>query len=214
MLDVSDAVSAAKAVVHDFDVRRRYFESFMTFAKRCLSLIFLNIILNAQKYHDGYLTDIEFDNIYVTRYFRKIDARRKSRGSVTLLPLKKSERIKFVDPYGLRMSKIERRHIIGETLKLIFEMIIATSFILLDRLFYEALDLIRRHSRMDYTQVGLLMYDIFFFFQTILILFFSIHLILSVYQIYPSIYLSVCLSIHLLANVYTYFIFIFRLFYF
>ncbi|XP_043674123.1 protein sneaky-like [Vespula pensylvanica] len=154
ILDIHDAATAAKAIMYDFNVRRRYFESVMIFAKRCLSLIFLKIILNAQKYHDSYLTDIEFDNIYVTRYFRKIDARRKARGSITLLPLKKAERTNFIDPYGLKTSKAERQHITGETLKLLFEIIIATSFILMDRLFFEALDLIRRHSRLEFTQVG------------------------------------------------------------
>ncbi|XP_043494765.1 protein sneaky-like [Polistes fuscatus] len=153
-LDIHDTTSAAKAMIHDFDARRKLFESVMTFAKRCLSLIFLSIILNAQKYHDRYLTDIEFDNIYVTRYFRKIDARRKARGSVTLLPLKKLERLKFVDPYGLKASKVESRHIVGETAKLFLEMILTTSFVLIDRLFFEALDLIRRHSRLEYTQAG------------------------------------------------------------
>ncbi|KAI4492143.1 hypothetical protein M0802_010040 [Mischocyttarus mexicanus] len=154
VLDIRDATTATKAMMHDFDVRRKLFESVMTFAKRCLSLVFLNIILNAQKYHDRYLTDIEFDNIYVTRYFRKIDARRKARDSVTLLPLKKLERMKLIDPYGLKASRVESRHIVGETAKLFLEMILATSFVLIDRLFFEALDLIRRHSRLEYTQAG------------------------------------------------------------
>jgi len=109
--------------------------------------------VNAQTYHDKYLNDIEHDNVYVTSYFRKIDARRKAHGSLTLLPLKKIERSKFVDPYNLRPSKIERVHLTGQTVKLILEMISVTTFILLDRLFFEVLDLIRRHAHMEYTQV-------------------------------------------------------------
>lgn len=110
--------------------------------------------MNAQTYHDKYLNEIEHDNVYVTSYFRKIDARRKARGSLTLLPLKKIERSKFVDPYSLRPSKIERVHMIGQTVKLILEMISVTTFILLDRLFFEMLDLVRRHAYMEYTQVN------------------------------------------------------------
>jgi len=91
--------------------------------------------------------------VYVTSYFRKIDARRKARGSLTLLPLKKIERLKFVDPYSLRPGKVERVHLTGQTVKLILEIISVTTFILMDRLFFEALDLIRRHSYMEYTQV-------------------------------------------------------------
>lgn len=121
---------------------------------RCLSFVFLRIILSAQKYHDKYLSEIEHDNIYVTSYFRRIDARRKARGSLTLLPLKKIERLKFVDPYSPRPSKIERVHLTGQTVKLILEMISVTTFILLDRLFFEVLDLVKRHARMEYTQAG------------------------------------------------------------
>lgn len=120
---------------------------------RCLSFVFLRIIVNAQTYHEKYLTEIEYDNVYVTSYFRKIDARRKARGSLTLLPLKKIERLKFVDPYSLRPGHVERVHLTGRTVKLILEMISVTTFILLDRLFFEALDLVRRHSHMEYIQV-------------------------------------------------------------
>ncbi|XP_011153575.1 E3 ubiquitin-protein ligase DCST1 [Harpegnathos saltator] len=154
ILDLHDATDVALAVMHDFNVRRNVLESIMTVIKRCLSLVFLRIILSAQSYHDKYLTEIEHDNVYVTSYFRKIDARRKARGSLTLLPLKKMERSKFVDPYSLRPSKVERVHLAAQAVKLTLEVISVTTFLLMDRLFYETLDLIRRHSYMEYTQAG------------------------------------------------------------
>lgn len=112
--------------------------------------------MSAQSYHDKYLTEIEYDNIYVTSYFRKIDARRKARDSLTLLPLKKTERSKFVDPYSLKPGKVERVHLVGQTAKLILEAISVTTFLLLDRLFYEMLDLVRRHAHMEYMQATIL----------------------------------------------------------
>ncbi|XP_011163830.1 protein sneaky [Solenopsis invicta] len=154
ILDLHDATDAAHAVMHEFNARRKVFESVMIIIKRCLSFIFLRIIVNAQTYHEKYLTEIEHDNVYVTSYFRKIDARRKARGSLTLLPLKKIERSKFVDPYSLRPGEIERVNLCGQTVKLLLEIISVTTFLLLDRLFFEALDLIRRHSHMEYTQAG------------------------------------------------------------
>ncbi|EZA47771.1 DC-STAMP domain-containing protein [Ooceraea biroi] len=154
ILDLHDATDAAQAIMQEFNTRKKIFESVMIIIKRCLSFVFLRIILSAQKYHDKYLTEIEHDNVYVTSYFRKIDARRKARGSLTLLPLKKIERLKFVDPYSLKPNKIERVHLTGQTVRLILEMISVTTFILLDRLFFEALDLVRRHARMEYTQAG------------------------------------------------------------
>ncbi|XP_012271973.1 E3 ubiquitin-protein ligase DCST1 [Orussus abietinus] len=154
LVDAYEATDAAKAVMHDFNVRRRLFDGGMVLLKRCLAFVFLKIVLSAQDYHDGYLRDIEHDNVYVTAYFRKIDARRRARGSVALLPLKKMERDKFVDPYSGRPGKAERANLIGQTVKLVLEMVTATTFVLLDRLFYETLDLVRRHARMEYAQSG------------------------------------------------------------
>ncbi|XP_011307932.1 DC-STAMP domain-containing protein 1-like [Fopius arisanus] len=154
ILDLRDAGDTAKAVLHDFNIRRHFFDTVMTLLKRCLAFVFLKIILSAQDYHDRYLTDIEHDNHYITSYFRKIDARRRYRGSAVILPLKKVELQKFVDPYRLKQGKIEKKNLIGQTVKLILEMVTATTFVLLDRLFFETLDLIRRHGHMEFTQSG------------------------------------------------------------
>lgn len=154
VLDTYTAADVATAIVHDFDVRKRMIDDVITFIKRGLSFIFIRIILDAQNYHEKYLTDIEFDNIYVSMYFRRIDLRRKLRGSMSILPLKKVEGLKFVDPYGIKQSKMERRNLIGQMMKLILELLTVTSFVLLDRLFYETLHLIRRHARLDYRQVN------------------------------------------------------------
>ncbi|XP_043271509.1 protein sneaky-like [Venturia canescens] len=154
ILDVYGPSDTAKAVLHDFNIRKEFFDTVMTLLKRCLAFVFVKIIFSAQNYHDSYLTDIDYDNCYVTTYFRKIDARRKARGSATLLPLKKVEMAKFIDPYRLRAGKLERPNLIGQTVKLILEMVTATTFVLLDRLFFETLDLVRKHAHMEYSQAG------------------------------------------------------------
>ncbi|XP_053970630.1 protein sneaky-like isoform X2 [Hylaeus volcanicus] len=152
IMDLKDSVYAAKAVTSEFNVRKQFFESVMVIIRRCLSFVFLKIILNAQSYHDKYLTDIEHDNVYVTPYFRRIDARRKARGSGTLLPLKKIERKKFVDPYSWKPSKAEGFRATGQIVKLLLQITAATVFVILDSLFYETLDLIRRHAHIEYMQ--------------------------------------------------------------
>lgn len=152
-IDVRDASDTAKAILHEFDTKKQIFDTISALIKRCLALVFLKIILGAQKYHDDYLNQIEHDNFYITSYFRKIDARRKVRGSTTLLPLRKSERQKFVDPYRMKQSKSERRNLIGQTAKLILEIATVTTFVLLDLLFYETLDIIKRHFHLEFSQV-------------------------------------------------------------
>lgn len=75
------------------------------------------------------------------------------RSTSILLPLKKTESSKLVDPYSLQQSKVEKVHLASQTVKLILEMISVTTLILLDRFFFEALDLVKRHAGMEYTQV-------------------------------------------------------------
>lgn len=119
-----------------------------------MAFVFLKIIIESQNYHDKYLRDIEYDNIYVTGHFRKIDAKRKSQEKHTLLPLKKIEKKKLVDPLSLKPLKSEKEKIFSETLVLLLEILLASILILFDRLFYEILDMIRRHARIDYLQTG------------------------------------------------------------
>nr|CAD7397462.1 unnamed protein product [Timema poppensis] len=143
--------------------------------------------LEAQNYHDKFRTKIDFDNVYVTSYFRRIDARRHKQGHHTLLPLKKVERFKFIDPYAVLPNKFERKNLVSQikvctmipikyelrsltnvilahmeelsgcghqTFMLFMETMSATSFLLMDRLLYEALSLVERHGLIMYQQEG------------------------------------------------------------
>ncbi|XP_014215625.1 E3 ubiquitin-protein ligase DCST1 [Copidosoma floridanum] len=152
--EVKDMGRAAAGVMRDFETRRRFVEGVVTFVKRCLSLVFLKIVYSATEYHSKYLTDVEHDNVYVTSYFRRVDARRRARGAPTLLPLKKLERTKLLDPYTLRQTRAEKRHLYGQTARLILEVVTVSTFVLLDKLLFELLDVIRRHARLEITQTG------------------------------------------------------------
>ncbi|CAH1987297.1 unnamed protein product [Acanthoscelides obtectus] len=152
--DLRDAKDTAVAVMHEINRKKYILFQILTILKRLLAFIFLRIILESQKYHDRYLRDIEFDNIYITRYFRKIDARRRVQEKYTLLPLKKIERKKLVDPRSVTPLKKEREKIFSETAILLLEVMVVTILVLLDWMFYESLDLIRRHARIEYLQTG------------------------------------------------------------
>ena len=152
-IGMTNTAQAAAEVVRDLEARKRFLEAIITLTKRFLSLLFIKVIVNAMDYRSKYLEDIEHDNVYVTSYFRKIDARRRARGSFTLLPLKKLEKIKLVDPYDMRQTKAERRNIVGQTAKLLLEIITASIVVLLDRVLYEVLVIVHKNSRLDITQV-------------------------------------------------------------
>lgn len=152
--NIRGAADTAKAVLHDVESKKTILDDMLVILKRVLAFVFLKIVIDAQKYHDTYLRDIEFDNFYITKYFRKIDARRKASDKHTLLPLKKIERQKLADVRAWKPLKKEKEQLIAQSFKLILEMLTATTFVLLDRLFYEALDLVRRHAKIDYVQSG------------------------------------------------------------
>ncbi|ENN75308.1 hypothetical protein YQE_08085, partial [Dendroctonus ponderosae] len=143
--DLRDARDTSVAILQHVKSKQAIFNSIFNIIKRVLAFVFLKIILNCQEYEEKYLKDIEFDNVYITK---------KSLEKRTLLPLKKIERTQLVDPLTLKPLKAERQHILRESFLLILEMITASTFILLDSLFFEALDIIRRHSKIDYLTTG------------------------------------------------------------
>ncbi|XP_066246800.1 protein sneaky [Euwallacea similis] len=152
--DLRDARDTSVAIIKQVKSKQALLNAILNLVKRLLAFIFLRILINSQEYEEKYLKDLEFDNFYITRYFRKIDARRRTAGKLTLLPLKKIERTLIVDPLSPKPLKSERQYMFKETFLLILEMLTAGVFILLDSLFYEALDLIRRHAKIDYLTTG------------------------------------------------------------
>lgn len=75
--------------MHAFHEKFVTMESVITTVNICLALLFLRIAYAAQNYHDRYLTSIDYDNVYITGYFKKIDLKRGRKGKFTLSPLKK-----------------------------------------------------------------------------------------------------------------------------
>ncbi|XP_030768206.1 protein sneaky [Sitophilus oryzae] len=152
--DIRDVRDTAVAILHKVEAKKAILAQILNIIKRILAFVFLRVILASQNYQEKYLKDLEFDNIYISRYFRKIDARRKASEKLPLLPLKKIECNKLVDPASSKPIKSEREQIKKETFFLCLEMITATTFILLDRLFFEALDIVRRHAKIEYLTTG------------------------------------------------------------
>lgn len=152
--DLTEFHDSAKMVLREVKKKKAVMDDVMLIFKRILAFIVLRILFQAQNYLNRYLSDIRFDNFYITSYFRKIDARRRSADKPTVLPLKKLQRTTLIDPYSLGTLRRERTRVFGKVLKLFLEAITITAFVLLDRLFFEILDIIHRHAAVDYTQQG------------------------------------------------------------
>lgn len=149
---IQDTFDSSSELMAQFTEKKNFVDFVLwVVVKWVLAFSFIRVLWKAEEYQRLYLTDIEFDNVYITDYFRKIDTRRRKQFKQTVLPLKKLEKAKFVDPYSF---SIQWSTVATPIIKLFLEIVPATFFIFVDRLFYETLDLIRRHSHIEYTQVG------------------------------------------------------------
>ncbi|XP_059059041.1 protein sneaky-like [Achroia grisella] len=149
LFDIQDAAETGEQVMHAFEEKNIVMRTAIVIVNICMALLFLRIYMAAVTYHDMYLTEVEYDNIYITSYFKTIDARRRKKKQCTLLPLKKMERYKYVDVHSFSYVPTERHILITHILKVMLEVITATTFVMLDRLFYEALDVVRQHAEIE-----------------------------------------------------------------
>lgn len=109
---------------------------------------------DAIRFHDEYLKEVEFNNFYITNYFKRIDGRRVREGRSSVLPIKNVENGKYVDLDCTQKISREFEGYVGLSLRLFLQFISTTFFVLLDRLFAELLEIIARHSRVNYLQEG------------------------------------------------------------
>ncbi|XP_068620626.1 protein sneaky-like [Battus philenor] len=154
LYNIQDAKETGKRVMHEFEQRGTSMQYALSVVNICLALMMLRILVAAQTYHDRYLTSITYDNVYITTYFKRIDERRKLRNKYTLLPLKKMERNNYVDVHSFEYKASQRSQLVTLILKVMLEVVTATTFVMLDRLFYEALDVVRQHAKVEVIHQG------------------------------------------------------------
>uniref|UniRef100_A0A2A4JYT5 Uncharacterized protein n=1 Tax=Heliothis virescens TaxID=7102 RepID=A0A2A4JYT5_HELVI len=154
LYDYQDAKETGERVLHSFEEKHNIMEMVIVTLNVFMALLFLRIVMAAVTYHDMYLTSINFDNTYITSYFKKLDRKRKRKVEITLLPLKKMERNKYIDVHYMSYITPQHSKLVTQILKVMLEVVTATTFVMLDRLFYEALDVVRQHAQIDLVQHG------------------------------------------------------------
>ncbi|CAG9564188.1 unnamed protein product [Danaus chrysippus] len=89
LYDIQDAKETGDRVLHAFKEKYVAIESLIIIVNFFLALLFIRILIAAYSYHEHYLTAIDFDNVYITNYFKKIDEKREKKKELYLLPLNK-----------------------------------------------------------------------------------------------------------------------------
>ncbi|KAK2845199.1 hypothetical protein Q5P01_011858 [Channa striata] len=111
-----------------------------------LSFTFITVFIQAFDYLRQYRRDIRFDNVYITTYFRQIDARRRKAGKRFLLPLKPSERKTLIVPCSLRIHADELKEVISSGFKVISVALLVVVLLTIDFSLFHVLDIVSRHS--------------------------------------------------------------------
>ncbi|XP_038624420.1 E3 ubiquitin-protein ligase DCST1 [Tachyglossus aculeatus] len=115
------------------------------------SATFLLVFCASFSYTNSYNGDIRFDNIYITTYFRQIDARRRRLGKGTLLPLRKAEEKIFIFPWKPTIQIPERANVIRELMESMPPLLLLLVTCVLDWALYTVFATIRHHSFLEYS---------------------------------------------------------------
>ncbi|XP_007436354.1 E3 ubiquitin-protein ligase DCST1 [Python bivittatus] len=116
-----------------------------------LSCTFILVFASAYSYTNKYNEDIRFDNLYISRYFRQIDARRRKQKKRTLLPLRRAEESRVVDPLRLTFQPAETKSVMLELLGCLPPLLFLLIACALDSLLYTIFSTIRNHSFIQYS---------------------------------------------------------------
>uniref|UniRef100_A0A3Q3K4K3 Dendritic cell-specific transmembrane protein-like domain-containing protein n=1 Tax=Monopterus albus TaxID=43700 RepID=A0A3Q3K4K3_MONAL len=111
-----------------------------------LSFTFVTIFIQAFGYVRQYRRDIGFDNVYITTYFRQIDTRRRKAGKRCLLPLKPSEKKKFINPWSLRIYPDELKAVMSSWCQVLYVSMLCVILLTVDFALFHVLDIVSRHT--------------------------------------------------------------------
>ncbi|EAT46485.1 AAEL002356-PA, partial [Aedes aegypti] len=148
------AKETSKEIKNEFERKKESFDITVYILEKIFAFMILRVTLNALSFHQNYLKKIDFENHYITDYFNHVDQRRARYGKLHILPLRRIERPFLVDLESAACTRLELRKIILHLMTLLLQGISAAVFILLDTLFYETLDIVSMHSKVEFKQEG------------------------------------------------------------
>ncbi|XP_067878645.1 E3 ubiquitin-protein ligase DCST1 isoform X1 [Heterodontus francisci] len=130
--------------------KRTVLENVVLIFKLLASFTFLIIFITSFLYTLKYNRDIRHDNIYVSTYFRQIDARRRKVERRYILPLKKAERPDVIFPWHFQIHAVEMKTLVIELVQYATLILVIIGLFVLDWLLFTMLDIIKRHSYLEY----------------------------------------------------------------
>ncbi|XP_062320979.1 E3 ubiquitin-protein ligase DCST1 isoform X2 [Osmerus eperlanus] len=140
-----------ESLSQSFEETRAVLDQVLVIVQLLLSFTFLTVFTSAFRYACQYTQDIRFDNIYITTYFRQIDARRKTAGKRYLLPLKRAERGDFINPLSPAIHSSELKQVALGLLQVLSVAVFVVVLLAVDLMLYHIFDIIRRHTSTEFS---------------------------------------------------------------
>ncbi|XP_074657366.1 E3 ubiquitin-protein ligase DCST1-like [Tubulanus polymorphus] len=153
-VEVKTAAAIAKEIEYQFEMRTRVLNFILLTIRRILPFMFVRIFLSAMYYHNDYIKMLTFDNVYMTTYFRHIEERRRKKNKQTLMPLKKREAAKVIEPIRMRLMGPEKRKLVMGTLYVLLRALMFAGIFMVDAIVFSIMDILAGNAAVKYTQKG------------------------------------------------------------
>lgn len=152
LFKVRDMVTFLK---EKFNLRQYFYDLLLLLYELYTSYTFLVIILQAFQYHNNYLTQIRFDNHYITGQFFALDRRRRATGKTSVLPLTKEESESYITTLTCKRRTHEEQKVQkASCVVVIVAIVFILSLLYLDDIFYSILYSIHEHAYIGFKEMG------------------------------------------------------------
>ncbi|XP_063803798.1 DC-STAMP domain-containing protein 2 [Pseudophryne corroboree] len=149
-------VNASKSVMQVATDIMEEIQEYMEPYRKALSLftysmicVILYYFIMAMRYRYMYLHDDEFDNVYITQRFIRIDVIRERSNQPTLLPLSSTEACDYIRPGSLALTRHERKGYTFAIINVFRSLLIVSVFLLVDYVIFWLLDMTVYHLQAD-----------------------------------------------------------------
>ncbi|XP_028984393.1 DC-STAMP domain-containing protein 2 isoform X2 [Betta splendens] len=107
--------------------------------------------LRAMRYRRRYLTELDFDNFYITAQLEQLDRQATSRGAASVLPITRREAQTYVSPLAFHLTAREWQGVLVGVVAVFKHLVMGGLLVALDFLVFWMLDQVHRQVKGDVT---------------------------------------------------------------
>ncbi|XP_037639479.1 DC-STAMP domain-containing protein 2 [Sebastes umbrosus] len=105
--------------------------------------------LRAVWYKRRYLRELDFDNVYISAQFKKLDEQVTSQGGASVLPITRKEAKTYITPLSFHLTSRERRAVLVGVVSVFRHLVMGGVLVALDFLVFWMLDQVQQQVKVD-----------------------------------------------------------------